>query len=879
MADLSKTIEILFQGTNKTTGAITSIGRDLDEMNYRVGVVAQPFADLTSAVVKLDAALAALAIGGLAVAYNESSKFESSYIELKKVVGDNVEGLDAAKASATELSEVYGQSSSSILESTANYVQAGFNVQDSMKLAKSGMDLVIAGGLEAADSSEILVAALKGFEAPATEAARLVDILNEVSNNYATDVEQLGIGMAALSPIAKIMGFSMEETAGVLTPVIEVFRSGDEAAVALKTGLLSLIKDSDKVKTALASIGVSQTDSNGALRSGKDILNDVAIAFQDLNQDQKLFVTQQLVGINQAARMVTVFDGFAKSAAVTETALNSAGSASLEVAARLESSEVAVDRFVTSFQNAAIVIGDKFKSSTNEAINGMTGIWQAVRQSVEEGDFDDFFNSLDSFGRDIAEKFNDIAEGIPEAMDGVDFSGLLDSFGDLREVISSVFDGIDLSKPEDLTIVIQSVIDSIESITRVSAGIGEAFSNIGGYVSGLIVWFNDLDDGTKEFFGNMAGVGAAVAAVAVPVGVVTTAITSLTGALTAAVAAGSLWLGLKMADAVNKDVYGVDSVLVGLEKSAKELQDEIGKLEGANTTLYKFFKGEDKEVVLDELRTKLQTVNDKIAIVRKEASGENIFGGIEDDAGSLKNALEHIAPKFTEIDNSAKELKSALEHNTPKFTIDTSDAEKKFKTIEYYVGEIGNQKLKTIKVPVDSSEVDNAKKKIEEVPAVKKLEFETDLNIARIKAESETIQKSIEWKAKLDIANVEAQTERVKAIAGNITEVFKDTGNVISGLFDSWDSDTSLSERWALQSTLRAEQERRDKAQKLQEKLTEAEIKLMNARAEAMKDGESLLKIEGSNVSPHIEAFLWEILSALQIRATQEGRDALLLGG
>jgi TP901 family phage tail tape measure protein len=96
------------------------------------------------------------------------------------------------------------------------------------------------------------------------------------------------------------MGFSMEETAGILTPVIEIFRSGDEAAVALKTGLLKLIDDTKPVQEALASIGVSQTDANGALRSGKDILLDVSKAFQTLDEDQKLFVTQQLVGIEQA---------------------------------------------------------------------------------------------------------------------------------------------------------------------------------------------------------------------------------------------------------------------------------------------------------------------------------------------------------------------------------------------------------------------------------------------------------------------------------------------------------------------------------------------------------------------------------------------------
>ena len=44
----------------------------------------------------------------------------------------------------------------------------------------------------------------------------MLDILNEVSNNYATDIEQLGVGMAGISPIARTMGFSMEETVGIL---------------------------------------------------------------------------------------------------------------------------------------------------------------------------------------------------------------------------------------------------------------------------------------------------------------------------------------------------------------------------------------------------------------------------------------------------------------------------------------------------------------------------------------------------------------------------------------------------------------------------------------------------------------------------------------
>ena len=166
--------------------------------------------------------------------------------------------------------------------------------------------------------------------------ASTVDLLNEVSNKYATNVKELAIGMAGISPIAKRMNFSMAETAGLLVPVIEVYRSGSEAADALKTGLQQLTADTAPVKEALASIGVSQTDLNGKLRSGKDIFLDVAKAMVGLDDATKQYVIGQLVGIEQAGRMAQVFDNLNSYLGVTETAAASAGSAMKEIETRLD---------------------------------------------------------------------------------------------------------------------------------------------------------------------------------------------------------------------------------------------------------------------------------------------------------------------------------------------------------------------------------------------------------------------------------------------------------------------------------------------------------------------------------------------------------------
>jgi len=57
MADLQKTVEIIFGGKNEISNTIGAIERDIDKMSA-------PLANAAESILKLDAALAALAVGG-----------------------------------------------------------------------------------------------------------------------------------------------------------------------------------------------------------------------------------------------------------------------------------------------------------------------------------------------------------------------------------------------------------------------------------------------------------------------------------------------------------------------------------------------------------------------------------------------------------------------------------------------------------------------------------------------------------------------------------------------------------------------------------------------------------------------------------------------
>ena len=860
MADLKRTIEILFEGTNNTGTAITAVGRGLDTLNYQIATVAQPFADLTTAIVKLDAVLASLAAAGLTYAYSESSKLQSAFTELKKVAGDNAEVLDVAKTNAKALSNAYGEAASEILNSTANYVQAGYNVDEAMQLAKTGMDLVIAGGVDASQSSEILIASLKGFQEPASEAGRLLDILNEVSNNYATDIEQLGVGMAALSPIASNMGLSMEETAGILTPVIEVFRSGDEAANALKTGLLKLIDDTAPVQEALESIGVSQTDSNGALRSGKDILLDVSKAFQTLDEDQKLFVTQQLVGIEQSARMVTVFDNLGKTTEITATAMNSAGSAAKEVAARLEDPEVAVNRLAQGFKNLASSIGDDFQEAGTGAINGITSILNSLEDAVDDGAFDPLLDALTDFLEGLEEDFKALAEKLPEALEGVDYSGFLDALGEIKAVMAGLFDGVDLDKPETLTAAIQKIVDTMESIARVSATIGEVFVTVGGHILSMIDWFNNLDDGTKSLLGTISGVGAALTAIAVPVGVVTSALSGL-GSVITLVAGSPIIAGFAAMAA------GLAGVAKGTEFVLDKTSEWIGKNEEAEASL-QFAKEVDEDIA--QIYEEANKVGPAFEEMGQSAYESNL---------AIANSLEDTGSSYDYIIEKGKEFGYLVEEKKT-VNVDTEEAKEKIAGFYKITEEIRDGQKWRVMIPVDTTEVKKAKKEVEDaIPAVKRLEIETDLEIAKVKSQAEIAQSALKLKAEVDIAEIEAAAKVTVAVAENIFEMFANTGDTISSLVSMFGDDTTISQDNAIYRAISNEQEYRSALLAQQKELNDAQVAYLKAKTQRMKDNkESLITVNGDGLQPHLEYIMWEVFEAIQVRATQEGLDQLLLG-
>ena len=931
MADITKTLEIIFNGIDKgvagtvdgITGKMTGLGAAFGAMDN----IAEPFGKMADKVIAADMALGALTVGGLVLAYSQFKDMASAVAELDKVLGDNTEGLIAAKKNAYELSQTYGTAMTEIIGSTANFVQAGFSVEEAMKLVKNSMDLSIAGSVSAAEASEKLVAILKGFNAPASDAGRILDILNEVSNKYATNVKELADGMALVSPIAKLMGFTFEETAGLLTPIIEVFRSGTMSAEGLKTGLLKLTDDSKPVVDALMSIGISQKNANGELKSGKEILGEVANKYSGLSDAQKLFLTQQLVGMDQAPKMAIVFDQYGKVINITKDAMNSAGSAAKEVAKQLETPQKQIDILIVSFKNLAEAVGEKFGESATEAIKASNEIGLALQKALGDGAFDSVLKVIDDLFKSIAEFLRDFAKSLPEALQGADFTPLVSALQSLGGAVKAFFGDFDPKDPEKVRAAIQKVVDGLALLVNTTKGMADTFAPIIGQIIKSIEDLSKASTEDQELFGNILAAGKLVM--------------DMSSQVVLALAAMHEWgvnakdvfevLGGSVKVVFNSlqvmfDAFVITFLegLIRLNKAAELVTfGNLGEEVKATTKSLEAWRdavGKDYEAQLKDIDGGLRMIGEGFGIVDKAATTSgNTMADFRKKLDDLaKNSNTTVEIEITAKGKDAEEVMSRIEKRTeeleknpvqidigynPEYYADAmalvdgfkaasdleittrvnEDAAKESdKILKEIIGYTDEGKPLYFFTSVDEGSLKKTKKNLkEEIPTEKQIEIklqgQIDKEMEEIRAKGAAASAAFEWRAKLRIEEAKADAERLiettKVLGTQITSIGED----ITKMFDVKFDDMPMSVYMIYVDSLKQKNELQKQSFELEKKVMEQQVKYMELRNKALQSGEALIKIDSTGLEPALESILWQIIQKVQLKANEDSA-AFLLG-
>ena len=519
MASLTDTIEILIRAQDQTGAAFSAVGSGISSIADGVQGITGPMADLAKNIVLAEAAIGTLAIAIGTLAVKEAVQFEDSLYSVQKQLGDSGVSIEQARKDIEAFGLAYGTNANEVAGAVADFLAAGYDYETAAKLVETSTQLMIAGQLDAQTSTDAINRSLAGFRVPADDAAesatKVGDILNKIGDISSGSFEEIVQGFSRISPTAKDAGLTMEETAAAVAVLVDIFGSGEIAATALKSGLLSLLTPSNEAEETLKKLGVSITDASGELRSSKDIITDLAGKWDTLTDAQKQQTAAIIFGKDQAGAMSALLGDWGKQqdyvTQMLDATTGAVGSMAREVEGKLSLISTQVDVTAESWRQFITELGTEIISdgSLSSLIQSVGKVGLAFKEVVSSGGFDELIDWVQANFADLDSVLQKVAENLPAAFDGIDWSGAIDSLDELKAValgaFSDLFGNIDLTTVDGLRTGIQFLVDSFETLTRVTTGVVEGLRPFVQGLRDIIDEVNNSDEGTKRWAGEVLG--------------------------------------------------------------------------------------------------------------------------------------------------------------------------------------------------------------------------------------------------------------------------------------------------------------------------------------------------------------------------------------
>jgi TP901 family phage tail tape measure protein len=240
------------------------------------------------------------------------SDLDKSLTELNKVANLTNLELKTITKESYRVGTSIGRTGKEVIDATASFKRAGFEISEAFELSKQALLLTnIGDGMEdVKESSSSLISILKGFKLEAKEAGKVVDSLNEVSNNFAVDTNNLTEIMKRVSGTIAQTGASYQELLGLATGGFETLRNAEMVASGINMisqRLRGMSQEGENVEDLIPKIqkafdkytqgAVSIIDKqNGGLHSTYEILQQLNKVYPSLTDEAKAYLNEAIAG-------------------------------------------------------------------------------------------------------------------------------------------------------------------------------------------------------------------------------------------------------------------------------------------------------------------------------------------------------------------------------------------------------------------------------------------------------------------------------------------------------------------------------------------------------------------------------------------------------
>lgn len=311
-------------------------------------------------------------------------------------IGDYWNQLPEHTKRANEL----GVAIKDVYEAETLYYQQGLKTAEAQELANTTLKMARIAGLDAADATDKMTAALRGFnmELNETSAEKVADVYSELAAITAADVEEISSAMTKTASIASSAGMEFETTAAFLSQIIETTReSAETAGTAMKTVIARFqelkkdpseigeidgeIVDANKIETALRSVGVSLRDAQGQFRDLDEVFLELSSKWNTLDTNTQRYIATIAAGSRQQSRFIAMMSDYGRTQELVSAANNSAGASQKQYEKTLDSLATKLTELSNAWKTFTMGLVDNELIKTG--IDLLTGLLTALNNFTD----------------------------------------------------------------------------------------------------------------------------------------------------------------------------------------------------------------------------------------------------------------------------------------------------------------------------------------------------------------------------------------------------------------------------------------------------------------------------------------------------------------
>lgn len=903
-SDIQRVVSIIFAGEDRLSPAARAAQRTLSEFGTGLSGSVDALAGFTAGAARLEAGILATGAAAAVFAVNTAATFDQNFRGLTTLIEKPVAALGGFRQGILDYARGSTQSLDDIAGALNIAIGQGIDYTKSLDLIAIAEKAAVGNRATLGDATLALVSTLNAYGYSTDQTQRISDVFFRTIADGNITITDLASGLSQITPQAAALGVPIEQIGAVLATLTAQGTPAAQAITQLSGVFNAFLKPSDQAQKLAESLGL-QFDAAAVKAKGlSGALADVASKTGG-SADQMAILFGDVEGFRAALALTTTQSG--KFALELEAMKNATG-ATDEAFRRMSGAlQLAGQNLQNAFQIALIGIGDRLLDESGGIVNALARIVLAVGDAAKSGGLKPLVDDLEAGFRRVQTVLETVARNLPAALSSADLSSYRAGVQAVADALGRLFGAADLTTVEGLRSAIEQTGVAFNLLSQYVAG---AIDGIGPFATGLATIAStiaSINPETVAFVGTLGGLAVGLSAVGTALSVVTPLLAAIragggvAGSLGSAAAIGAT------AAALGSAALLTASFAAGVEASRRSgvadwlndvlIPDWLANYQGATLGtvladvtegLGLFGRAADQAAPaaqrLAEAQRDVESVSERNARLIRDAiadeakhTSEQLLGAAASreqaaEADALVRMWERLGYQYDATTGALRRTEDVQADLLRGFEAQNNAAGRALDTQRgFHVELINGIPTYTQVAKAGEKLFEPAKKSAEDAKTASEKLRESLEKIA-----SDERIKTLEIKAKIDIADIEAQTERLKAAFASIDNTVTSTGETLAKLVGEFADAQSAWDKSAILKEVERESKRRDDAIKLQRELIEAQADYLREKARALARGDSSITVNAPGLKPHLEAFMWEILEAIQVKASAEGQERLL---